>query len=56
MIIIIVAIQFLIHVFNNFSGKIKNCKKTMKTLKNIFFDIFALFLAFLTLYQKNLNF
>jgi hypothetical protein len=49
----IVATQFLTHVFDNFSEK--NQKK-MKTPKKYIFDIFASFLAFLTSSEKNLNF
>jgi hypothetical protein len=53
---VIVAIQFLTRVFDKFSEKTKNSKKTMKTQKKIHFDIFASFLAFSMSSQKNLNF
>jgi flagellar basal body-associated protein FliL len=55
-IIVVVATQFLTHMLINFQKKPKNSKKTMKTPKKCIFDIFALFLAFLTSSQKNLNF
>jgi hypothetical protein len=38
-----VATQFLTHVFDKFSEKNKNSKKTMKTPKKSIFDIFASF-------------
>jgi hypothetical protein len=42
-----VVTQFLTHVFDKFSEKIKNRKKQRKPQK-IHFDIFASFLAFST--------
>jgi hypothetical protein len=51
-----VATQFLTHVFDKFLEKIKNSKKNNENPQKMHFDIFASFLAFLTSFQKNLNF
>jgi hypothetical protein len=52
-----VATQFLTHVFDKFSEKKKpKIEKNNENPKKCIFDTFALFLAFSTSSQKNLNF
>jgi hypothetical protein len=52
----IVATQILTHVFDKFLEKKITKKKNSENPKKYIFDIFALFLAFSTSSQKNLNF
>jgi len=54
-VVILVATQFLTHVFDKFSEKFKNSEKHWKPKKYIF-NIFASFLAFSASSKKNLKF
>jgi hypothetical protein len=53
---LVVATQFLTHIFDNFSEKSKIAKKKQRKTQKMYFWYICLFLAFSTSSQKNLNF